>query len=73
MLKIVDETCPTCGAGMLSTGVYAGREGARVRWAMWSCGHMWNSADADATDESRLATTMQRVLAATGIRRHAPI
>jgi hypothetical protein len=74
MLKIVEENCSTCGEGRpLSSGVYAAQSGDRVRWAMWTCGHMWKSSDAGHDKKLTRAGTMRRVLAATGIGRHAPI
>lgn len=43
----VIETCSVCGEGQpLSSGAFRGYDGARVRWALWTCGHGWRS---DAT------------------------
>jgi len=45
-LEII-ETCSVCGDGApLSSGVFSGHDGARVRWTLWDCGHGWRS---DAT------------------------
>ncbi len=72
-MQIVNENCTVCEVGgPLSGGVY-GPPSERVRWAMWTCGHMWRSSDAGHDKKLTRAGTMRRVLAATGIGRHAPI
>jgi hypothetical protein len=41
------ETCSVCGDGEpVASGAFRGYDGARVRWALWTCGHGWRS---DAT------------------------
>jgi len=43
----VIETCSVCGEGEpVASGAFRGYDGARVRWALWTCGHGWRS---DAT------------------------
>ena len=38
------ETCSVCGEGEpIATGAFQGYDGARVRWALWTCGHGWRS------------------------------
>jgi hypothetical protein len=70
-LKIVDENCSFCGVGgPLSSGVY-GLGAERVRWAMWTCGHLWRSAPTAVPE--RTGVTLRRVMAAAGLRRPATI
>jgi hypothetical protein len=70
-LKIVEENCSICGVGgPLSSGVY-GLGAERVRWAMWTCGHLWSSAP--TAEPERTGVTLRKVMAAAGLRRHAPI
>ncbi len=42
-LEII-ETCSVCGEGEpVASGAFRGYDGARVRWALWTCGHGWRS------------------------------
>lgn len=42
-LEII-ETCGVCGDGQpVASGAFRGHDGARVRWALWTCGHGWRS------------------------------
>ena len=70
-MKIVEENCSVCGEGQpLSRGVY-GEPGARVRWAMWTCGHLWTSGAGDVAEPG--GHRLRRVLASAGLRFHAPL
>ena len=49
------ETCSVCGDGEpVASGAFRGYDGARVRWALWTCGHGWRS---DATLTPAASTT----------------
>ena len=74
MPVVADEDCSTCAEGApLSSGVYADGAGGRVRWASWTCGHSWSSAATDVERKRDRSETLQKLLAATGFRRHAPV
>ena len=74
MPTIADEKCSRCGQGApLSSGVYAGDGGERVRWASWTCGHSWSSGPAIVNTKPVPVGTLHKVLAAAGLRRHAPV
>ena len=71
-MQIVNDNCSVCEVGEpLSSGVY-GPPSERVRWAMWTCGHMWTSTD-DVSERSRASIFLRRLSINGGLRRHAPL
>jgi hypothetical protein len=72
-LEIVSENCSSCDDGRpLASGAY-GPERARVRWMIWTCGHLWTSDAREQGDRAVPPSWLQRLIFTGRVKRHAPL